>query len=744
MTNEQNGESNREPNAVLRQTIEAQAEHIVRLERQLESRTAALDATAAELARLKTQLHEGQVAPAMPIDRGPRLSWPERVRKTIVLAGGRVLPAPAKRLVKKFWDPWAMPRRVAPPRKQQRQSAIATTTTYDVICFSIIDWNFRWQRPQQLLSQFADAGHRVFVFKTTEFLRPGKAAFQIAPLRENVWEVTLAPPVVIDVYSGVIDPSNVAWFPKLFEEMRRELNIVSAVSVLHVATWEEAAEAARRLYGWKVVYDCMDEWDSFPGMKVELVAAEERLVQAADLVTVSARRLLDKWQGRAARVELVRNAADFAHFAAPQTTHLLEEVKRPVIGYFGAIAPWFDVALLAAVATSRPQYSFVVVGGVFDVDVAPLKALPNVHLLGQQPYARMPAYLRDFDVCTIPFVVNEITAATDPVKFYEYLSLGKPVVSTQMPELEPFAGLLYLAGDTEDFLQKLDLAVSEKDESLRVRRIAAARANTWGARAAVMQQAIREIHPKVSVVIVSYNNQELTRLCVDSVLRNSVCPNLEVLVVDNASHDGSAEMLAQLGDERVRVILNRENTGFAAANNQALAVATGSYLVLLNNDTVVPRGWLPRLLRHLDDPQVGLTVAVTNFSGNESRIAVPYTTLDEMAAFADAYMSEHDGERFDIRVAAMYCVGMRSDVYARIGPLDEEFGVGMFEDDDYSHRARLAGFRVVCAEDVFVHHFGQASFSKLDAATYEELWKKNQALFEKKWGVRWEPHRARH
>jgi GT2 family glycosyltransferase len=202
-------------------------------------------------------------------------------------------------------------------------------------------------------------------------------------------------------------------------------------------------------------------------------------------------------------------------------------------------------------------------------------------------------------------------------------------------------------------------------------------------------------------------------------------------------------MLAALRDERVHVLLNNENTGFAAANNQALRIATGEFVVLLNNDTVVPRGWLPRMLRHLSDPQIGLTVAVTNFSGNESRIAVPYTTLDEMEQFADAYMSEHDGKRFDIRVAAMYCAGMRREVYDRIGPLDEEFGIGMFEDDDYSHRARLAGFRVVCAEDVFVHHFGQASFSKLDKAAYDEVWKRNQAHFEKKWSVRWEPHQAR-
>ena len=193
----------------------------------------------------------------------------------------------------------------------------------------------------------------------------------------------------------------------------------------------------------------------------------------------------------------------------------------------------------------------------------------------------------------------------------------------------------------------------------------------------------------------------------------------------------------------MKVIAVGRNAGFSAANNLGMAESTGSFILFLNNDTVVPRGWLPRMLRHLEDPEIGLTVAVTNFSGNESRISVPYTTIEEMYRFAERYMASHEGERFDIHVAAMYCVGMRRDVYERLGPLDEEYGTGMFEDDDYSHRTRLAGLRVVCMEDVFVHHIGQASFSRLTSEEYQTLWARNQAHFERKWGVTWQPHRAR-
>jgi GT2 family glycosyltransferase len=259
------------------------------------------------------------------------------------------------------------------------------------------------------------------------------------------------------------------------------------------------------------------------------------------------------------------------------------------------------------------------------------------------------------------------------------------------------------------------------------------------------RDAIRDAHVKVSIIVVTYFNRELTRLCLDAVLRTALHPHFEIIVVDNASTDGTPEMLEEYARRHgnFRVILNRTNRGFAAANNQGLRAATGDVLVLLNNDTVPARGWLPRMLRHLDDPRIGLVVAVTNFSGNESRIAVPYTTLDGMPAFAEDYARANEGKAFDIGVAAMYCVGLRRDTYEKIGPLDEEFTVGMFEDDDYSHRARLAGLRVVCAEDVFVHHFGQASFGKLPRAEYDAIWRHNQAHYERKWGIAWTPHTGR-
>jgi hypothetical protein len=155
------------PEKLLRETLEAQAERIVQLERQLEARTTALEAAAQELSRLKAATPADPPRHVPP----PRLTRKQRLTSMIILAGGRVLPSFAKRFIKRFWDPWKQTKRV---RRTSTVSPrpLATSATYDILCFAIIDWSFRWQRPQQLVSQFARAGHRVFVFNTSQFLPP--------------------------------------------------------------------------------------------------------------------------------------------------------------------------------------------------------------------------------------------------------------------------------------------------------------------------------------------------------------------------------------------------------------------------------------------------------------------------------------------------------------------------------------------------------------------------------------------
>jgi GT2 family glycosyltransferase len=265
------------------------------------------------------------------------------------------------------------------------------------------------------------------------------------------------------------------------------------------------------------------------------------------------------------------------------------------------------------------------------------------------------------------------------------------------------------------------------------------RAFTW-------DQSVQPRIPRASIVIVTFNNLVYTRLCLESVLANTDHPNHEIIVVDNGSTDGTPDYLRSLArlHPHIHLVLNHRNRGFAPANNQGLAFTRGEHLVLLNNDTLVPRGWLDRLVRDLEDPAIGLVGPVTNRTGNEAQIEVPYRTYGEFKQFSRRYYQSRCPERFDIRMLAMFCVAMGRDVYECIGPLDERFEVGLFEDEDYAMRVRAAGYRVVCVEDVFVHHFGQASIGELArTGAYGKLFHANRRRWEEKWRTSWQPYQRR-
>jgi GT2 family glycosyltransferase len=248
-----------------------------------------------------------------------------------------------------------------------------------------------------------------------------------------------------------------------------------------------------------------------------------------------------------------------------------------------------------------------------------------------------------------------------------------------------------------------------------------------------------------SVVVVTHDNLNFTRLCLHSVLANSG-EGFELIVVDNGSSDGTAAYLARLAerDTRVRVLLNGVNVGFAPACNQGLGLANGDHLVLLNNDTLVAPGWLDGLRRHLAEPKVGFVGPVTNRIGNEAEIDTDYRTWGEYLEAARKRALDHAGDWLEIGTPAMFCLAMRRQTHLRLGPLDEGYEIGLLEDDDYAERARRAGYQLRCADDVLVHHFGEASFGQLvPSGEYTRILEANQRRYAEKWGRPWQPYGRR-
>jgi GT2 family glycosyltransferase len=283
--------------------------------------------------------------------------------------------------------------------------------------------------------------------------------------------------------------------------------------------------------------------------------------------------------------------------------------------------------------------------------------------------------------------------------------------------------------------------LSRRPTALPAATVAAGRRH----RVAELTEAPRLGKGSASIVLVTHDAVDFTRLCVGSVLANTA-GDFELIAIDNGSSDETAEYLAGVArrDARVRVLLGGANVGFAAACNLGLSLAAGEHFVLLNNDTMVAPGWLAGLLAHLRNREVGLAGPVTNRIGNEAEIEADYVTWGGFLASARRRAREHAGEWREIRTPAMFCLAMRRETHERLGPLDERFELGLLEDDDYAERARRAGYRLRCVEDVLVHHFGEASFGALvPSGEHARILRANQRRFAEKWGREWEPYGRR-
>ena len=600
---------------------------------------------------------------------------------------------------------------------------------FDVICFPIIDWDFRFQRPQHLMSQFAAAGHRVFYISHS--FCGLDTPYQIKEKAKNIYEVTLGGPNV-SVYRDQLDTFQRTQLVFSLDTLRRELSLGATVSVVQLPFWWTVAEQVRTQFGWPIVYDCMDHHAGFSTNTDDMLEQEHKLFSASDLVVVSSVALEEEARAFGAAPLMLRNACEYEHFAKVEQSHN----KRPVIGYYGAIADWFDSDLVADLAERRPDWDFVLVGSTNLADISRLSQLPNVTLAGEQPYATLPRWLTQFDATLIPFKRMPLTEATNPVKAYEILAAGKPLISVPLPEVIALGSVVRLASTAAEFEREVEAALKENTPEFVETRRAFARNHTWQNRFETLAPAVAQTFPKVSIIIVTYHNRDLNRMCLEKLYEQNEWPNFEVIVIDNASTDGTPEYLkeAEKFFPNIRVVLNDENLGFAAANNIGLKMATGDYLVLLNNDTVITRGWLNALLRHLHaDPELGLVGPVTNAIANEAKIEVGYQEIETMPAWAANYVREHDGETFAIPMLAMFCVAMRRPVFEEIGLLDEQFGIGMFEDDDYCRRITVAGYKLACARDSFIHHWQRASFKLLGEEEYLRIYYENQRKYEEKW-----------
>ena len=242
-----------------------------------------------------------------------------------------------------------------------------------------------------------------------------------------------------------------------------------------------------------------------------------------------------------------------------------------------------------------------------------------------------------------------------------------------------------------------------------------------------------ELMRKTSIILLTYNNLEYTKACLESIYTYTEEGTYELIVVDNASTDGTREYL--VNDSRIRVVFNKENVGFPKGCNQGIDLANPENdILLLNNDTIVTTNWLTNLKRCLySDVKIGAVGPVCNQQENRQGVSFSYTDLKQMQELA-LKNNRFDPEKWEEKLFLIgYCLLIKREVINQLKNLDEAYTPGYVEDNDLSLRILKLGYKLILCHDTFIHHYLGTSFRK-DLSQFYPILNKNRAYFKKKWG----------
>jgi glycosyltransferase involved in cell wall biosynthesis len=369
----------------------------------------------------------------------------------------------------------------------------------DLLFLPMTDWHTRIQRTQHLARTFAAAGHRCFYLNPhlgREF--PNPYPFSSSPrlhrLDDRIAELHIHLPLEPVFHDRMLSEKECNVIVDVLADLFENAGTKELSQIVSFPVWLPVAERIRERFGFSIVYDCHDVLSGFRNIAPEIIEAEQRLLETSDLVLFSARQLLVDNVARHPSLQvkslLVRNAVDELWLEA--SSHRAAAPEDGVtIGYVGALDFWLDAESIAFAASTHPEWRFVLIGRVENNGILQLKRFANVTFLGEIPHSELHADVSKFKVALIPFVRNELTTGTNPIKLYEYFSYGLPVVGARLPELEEVGRLVYLYEGREEFVAQVAKACSECDEAIRAERIAVAHKETWSARVAQVEAALR-------------------------------------------------------------------------------------------------------------------------------------------------------------------------------------------------------------------------------------------------------------
>ncbi|MGI4834089.1 MAG: glycosyltransferase family 1 protein [Janthinobacterium lividum] len=351
----------------------------------------------------------------------------------------------------------------------------------DLVCFAHLHWDFVWQRPQHLMTRFAQHGRVFYVedafYHADDLVEPH---IEVKKRQNGVQVLVVHLPQRLHGQEAA-DRTEYEVLSRFF----------AANKLTNYAFWyytPMALNKSRQFRPALTVYDCMDELAQFKFAPPELRQREQELFQKADLVFTGGQRIYESKREQHPDAHSFPSSIDKAHFGQARQAQLAEpadqaSIAHPRIGFFGVVDERLDINLLCQLATNHPQWQFVIIGPVVKIDFATLPQNENIHYLGGKDYQELPAYLHGWDVATLLFARNESTEFISPTKTPEYLAAGRPVVSTSIRDVvRPYGelNLVQIADDPRAFGQAITRALKQgQDADWRTRTDAYLATISW-------------------------------------------------------------------------------------------------------------------------------------------------------------------------------------------------------------------------------------------------------------------------
>lgn len=400
---------------------------------------------------------------------------------------------------------------------------------HDIICISSIDWDFIWQGHQEIMSSFARNGNRVLFIENTGVRTP---AFRDIPrlkkrlinwlkgakgFREEVEGLFIYSPLILPFpYSAVARRVNKYLLLKPLKRWVKAMNFYAPIIWTFLPT-QIALDIIDALAEKLLIYYCIANFQELSNNPKKISKIENRLTQRCDLVLAQGEAIADRCAQLNDNVHIFPfgvNIEVFENFK-PSADNIpvdIKDIRKPIIGYVGGIHRHMDLGLIKFIARINPEWSIVLIGPI-QRELSEIKGLPNIFLLGQKYFTALPNYINEFAVGIIPYNKSDYTTTVFPTKLNEYHAMGKPVVSTDIPEIVNFNSrnndIVFIGRTYEEFGNSILNSIKNNDGHLKQRRIDSARENSWAVRIEQMSGLIEEAIDKKSKIRLNWRDNFL-------------------------------------------------------------------------------------------------------------------------------------------------------------------------------------------------------------------------------------------